>query len=338
MKIITRAMQYTTVLALTLGGSISGIVSSMSGDRTAPRSFMLALPRIEISVDRDGVPAIGNLSPVSLNRATRGLVPADALRVPTGWVDYFTSTNTQHVELIQKDDGLYIWVNGKRLPNIAYDASTLKNLSALSERTNALQAIGMSRNSASFVSRAMPLLRRIGLNMLVRFPRQNDADDIEARSVKATMVPAASAQNVPVQGVINAVLVYDDKGDVTLHGMSSPEFISIFGVEPGLLLALKPEFVQAVMQRNVQHVTLRSESNGLQVRVNGKQMPKMQCDLECLTNLGDTFALLNTYPELEYMNGPIKSFAPYLNTVDAQIVLRFPASAGVEPIEPASAR
>jgi hypothetical protein len=339
MKVIARATQYITVLMLTLFGSVGTLLSPQAAEaldapgRARP-GFMLALPRVEISYDRDGIPSIGPLNPVLLSKITRGLVPSDTMKLPAGWVDYFVSTDTQHLELMQKDDGLYIWINGKRLPNIAYDQATLNNLSVLTERSDSLQAIGLSRNEASFVSRSLPALRRLGLNLLLRFPSRDDSTPIDARSVKLKTSAVTTATKPTATGAIKVAVVYDDNGDATLHGMSTADFTAIFGVEPKLLLALEPNFISELKRRNIQHVSLRSEGDGLAVQINGKALPSMQCAAECLENLGQAFGALNTYPDLEQLNAPMQAFMPMLRTIDAQLVLRFPAPAGVEPLDP----
>jgi hypothetical protein len=338
MKFIARSTQYFTVLLLTMIGSFGSLLTPNSAAAFDPAArkrpgFMLALPRFEVSYNRDGVPSIGPLNPVMLARLTGGMVPSDTMKLPAGWVDYFTSTDTQHVELMQKDDGLYIWVNGKRLPNIAYDAETLKNLSQLSERSDSLQAIGFSRNEASFISRSLPVLNRLGLNLLVRFPRRDDSADIAVRDTKQKTLPFSGAKKPDAASRVSVAVTYDDNGDATLHGLSEAQFVEIFGVPSGELLALESEFVAELKRRNIQHLALRSEGDGLAVRVNGKSLPSMQCDAECLTNFGSAFGALNTYPEYESLNAPMQSFMPMLRDVDAQLVLRFPAPAGVEPIE-----
>jgi hypothetical protein len=338
MKFIARSTQYITVLLLTMIGSFGSLLTPTSAEAFDPAArkrpgFMLALPRIEISYNTDGVPSIGPLNPVLLARVTGGVVPSDTMKLPAGWVDYFASTGTQHVELMQKDDGLYVWVNGKRMPNIAYDAETLKNLSQLSERSDSLQAMGFSRNEASFFSRSLPILNRLGLNLLVRFPRRDDSAEAAVRDVKRKTLPLSGAKKPAAGSRVSIAVAYDDNGDAALHGLSEADFVEIFGVPSRELLALEPDFIADLKRRNIQHIALRSEGDGLAVRVNGKALPSMQCDADCLTNLGGAFSALNTYPEYEGLNAPMQSFMPMLRDVDAQLVLRFPAPAGVEPIE-----
>jgi hypothetical protein len=338
MKIIVRITQYVTVLLLTMIGSVGSLLAPNSAQAFDPAArkrpgFMVALPRIDIRYDRDGIPSIGPVNPVLLDRVTGGMIPSDTMRLPAGWIDYLRSTDTQHVELLQKDDGLYIWINGKRLPNIAYDADTLRNLSMLSERSDSLQAIGLSRNEASFVSRSLPILNRLGLNLLVHFPQRDGSAPIEARSVKEKVLPFNGDKKPAATSRINIAVTYDDNGDATLLGLRESDFVAIFGVPSRELLALEPAFVADLKRRNIQHIALRSEGDGLAVRVNGKALPSIQCDTDCLSNMGAAFSTLNTYPEYESLNAPMRSFMPMLRDVDAQLVLRFPAPAGVEPVD-----
>jgi hypothetical protein len=143
-----------------------------SGRGSLRRNFMIALPRIEVRFDREGMPSIGGVTPALLERLSLGAIHADSFRVDKAWIDYFTSTNVQHIELLQNDNGMYVWVNGRRMPNVSYTARELDNLGRLAENARALQMLGLSNNRASLIQRAVPLLRRFGLNLLVRHARR----------------------------------------------------------------------------------------------------------------------------------------------------------------------
>lgn len=329
MKKYSRAILVLPVLALLV---VSCASRTQKTQATPKGGFMLALPRVEVSINRNGVPSIGWFSPGLIEKLTRGAVKAQSLTLPRAWVDYFVSTNTQHIELMQKDDGMYVWVNGKRLPNIAYNAQELANLRALAHNTQGLEALGLSKREASAIERVMPLMRRIGLNVLIRFPVPPESPKLAARATAQRALPAASAGKQAVDGVVRAVLAYDEKGDPNLYGISEQDFKDVFGQDI-MSLALEPWLIEALMKRNIQVVRLTSEGDGLAISVNGSKLPSMQCDAECLGNLGAAFGALNTYPQHEHLNEPVQSFAPYLRNIDADITLRFPAAPGVAPVE-----
>ncbi len=312
------------VLTLTLG-SFKPV-----NDQAQNADFMLALPRVEVDVAADGVISIAGVSTLALESMTAGIVRAQ--RVPQGWVDYFVSTNTQHIELLQKDDGMYVWRNGKRLPNLNYDRRSLNTLRAVADQTGAFEAAGLDPRAADTLERVIPLLRRIGLNLLVRFPLRPGAQPVAPRSVRLQTHPASAAVKQNPSGKFDVVLAYDRNGDPAVFGLSPEDVRAIFNVDASEF-ALEQWLIDDLARRNVQHIGFRSSGDGLTVRVNGETLMTLQCDAECLDNLGEAFSVLNTYEEYEYLNEPVKAFAPYLKQIDASFVLRFPVPAGQTPVE-----
>ncbi len=329
MKKFSRAILLLPILALL---AVSCASRTQSPQAAPTGGFMLALPRIEVGINRNGVPSIGWFSPGLIEKVTRGAVKAESLSLPRAWVDYFTSTNTQHIELMQKDDGMYVWVNGKRLPNITFDSQSLNNVRALARQTQGFEALGLSERATRLIDRAMPLVSRIGLNVLIRFPVAPEIAKLPVRSSAQRALPAAALSKQDAVGEVRVVLAYDEAGDPNLYGISEQEFKEIFNSDI-MSLALEPWFVKELMKRNIQVVRLTSEGDGLAVSVNGTKMPSMQCDADCLGNLGAAFGALNTYPQHEHLNAPIAEFAPYLRKIDADITLRFPAAPGAAPVE-----
>jgi hypothetical protein len=274
--------------------------------------------------------SIGGFSTLAIESLTNGALQAQ--RIPQGWVDYFVSTNTQHIEFLQKDDGMYVWLNGKRLPNLTYDKRSLGNIRAMADQTGIFEAAGLDPRAADTLERVIPLMRRVGLNLLVRFPPQPGAKPIEPRSVRLQTQPASFAAKQNPPGKLDVVLAYDKKGDPAVFGLTAEELREIFDVEAAEF-ALEPWLIDDLARRNVQHIAFRSIGDGLSVRVNGETLMNLQCDGECLENLGETFSALNTYEEYAYLNEPVKAFAPYLKQIDASFVLRFPVPAGEKPVE-----
>lgn len=325
MNITARASHFIPALVLTFTMWAPKPVN----DQAQNSEFMLAFPRVEVNVARDGVLSVGGISTSMLESMTGGLYTAH--RLPQGWVDYFVSTDTQHIELMQKDDGLYVWINGRRLPNIAYDKDALQNLTQVAKRSEAFEAAGLDPRTARTIRDLIPMMQRVGLNVLIRFPKRDGADTSEARSVRLRTLPASSAPKQQVSARVRIVLVYDEKGDAKIYGLSEQDLRDVLNVDV-TAFALEPWFVEDLMKRNVQHIMLRSEGDGLSTAVNGNALPAMQCDMACLLNLGETISVLNTYEEYAYLNEPLKSFAPYLHGVDAEFVLRFPVAPGEKPV------
>ncbi len=62
--------------------------------------FMLALPRINIDVDAEGVPSVAGISPATLERLSMGMLDLEQFRLPQNYVDWFTAANVQHMEVV----------------------------------------------------------------------------------------------------------------------------------------------------------------------------------------------------------------------------------------------
>lgn len=335
---LSRHQPALPALALALLLSLAGCAGepvTRIGDKKS--DFMLALPRVEVVIDREGNPSIAGFGPALLEKASGGRLNMDDYRLPRDWVAYFVSTNTQHVELLQKDDGLYIWVNSRRMPNISYDGAQLRNLGALAGQTEVLKSAGASPTVNSVVLRMLPLLQKVGLNLIVRFPRADGSAEISARDAKESVAPLLRAAAAPAHTPVAAVRVvinYNEAGDPSIAGLTPQDVQDIFGINLEQA-ALTPAVIARMMKQNITRLTLRTDGEGLAMAVNEQPLPTLQCDKACLTNLGETFAQLNTYPELAYLNDPVRAFAPYLRSVDAEFALRFPqaqsAPSGTQP-------
>ncbi|MFN3705894.1 MAG: hypothetical protein ACK4WM_07865, partial [Thermoflexales bacterium] len=98
------------------------------------------------------------------------------------------------------------------------------------------------------------------------------------------------------------------------------------------LLYLDPGWVKLMMDRGIQHFSLRSEKDGLTLAVNDKPLPNLMCDAECLLNTSKVIGRLNTYPELQDFNPIIEQFGPQLSQVSVELAVRFPPAPGAKRI------
>ncbi len=120
-----------------------------------PEPFMLALPRLVVTVDNDGNPKVFGLSP-----ATFGM---DA-KLPKPLVDSLVAGDVQHIEARVVGDGLKLFANGKPLPYIGW------NDEGLIQGVDLAQAFtGQDLGAAK---KLLPILRRLGLDVVVRLPKK----------------------------------------------------------------------------------------------------------------------------------------------------------------------
>lgn len=289
--------------------------------------FFLALPRVEVTLDQNGVPSIAGLSPDLVRTLTLGSVDLSQFAVPKDWVDYLTSTGVQHIELAFGGNGAFIYANGKQLPHIAFNEETVSNVGDVAEVATSMFAPGFE-GYAALAKRFLPLARNLGLGLVVRLP-STGAAEIPLRDPKAPMTAAAPPGDPAVLARI--VINYDTNGVPALAGISVAELEQMFGVDL-TMLKLDPGFVRMLMDKGIQHISIRSEGAGMALAFNDKPLPNLMCDADCLQNTAQVIAALNTYPEFSQFNQLIEKFGPELKSVNAELALRFPPAPGSQTI------
>lgn len=292
---------------------------------SAPKdASMIALPRIVVSVDENGVPSVAGISASLVESLSFGLLPARAVTIDRSWIDYFQSTDVQHIEVLQNDAGVFAWINGRRLPNIAWNGRELANSAQLAERLGVLETLGLSPNASSLLRRSAPFLRRFAVDVLVRFPRRPGSAEIAVRDASAPVHTLPRQPKTAAERELFIGVRYDAQGDPWPDGLTDAEFRQRIGFDV-MNLALQPEIVSRLSARGLRDLVVQSEENGLSMRVNGISLPALQCDVRCLVDLGDVVATLNTYPQTAHLNAPIRTLTPSLRGIDAKFTLHFPA-------------
>ncbi len=324
MKLSRRLSFLVPALALALAscGAPAAEVDK-SGD------FYLALPRVEIALDDQGRPSIAGLDAETIKMISFGLVDLSLYGVDPAYVAWLKSTNTQHIELAFNGNGAFIYVNGKPLPHIAFTDAALSNTGEVAAVVTDIFLPGFE-GYAALAKRFLPLARKLGLGLVIRLPKQPGAADIPLRDLAAAM---KAAEPRPDTASVQARLVvdYDENGVPSVAGLSLSEVEALFGLDL-TTFKLDPNFVRALMNKNIQHVSLRSEGSGLALAVNDKELPSFMCDADCLSTTANVVSTLNTYPGMDQINMLIKQFGPELSKVDVELALRFPVAPGSQRI------
>ncbi|MCS6774376.1 MAG: hypothetical protein RMM31_06425 [Anaerolineae bacterium] len=333
MKFTKRVSFLVPALALALSacGAPSAEVDK-SGD------FYLALPRVEVVLDDKGVPSIAGLSADAVRTLTFGTVDLSLFAVPADYVAWLKSTNTQHIELAFNGSGAFIYVNGKALPHIEFDNTSIANTGEVALTITDIFAPGF-QGYASLAKRFLPLARSLGLGLVIRLPKQDGVAEIPLRELGA---PKKAVEPRPDTSSVQARIVvdYDANGVPSVADISVAEIEQLFGLDL-LVLKLDPNFVRAMTNKGIQHLSIRSEGNGLALAVNDKPLPNLVCDADCLTNTANVISTLNTYEALQIngatigmkeINQIVKQFGPELRNVDIELALRFPLAPGSQRI------
>jgi hypothetical protein len=276
-----------------------------------PEPFMLALPRVEVTVDNTGNPRLFGLSP-----ATFGM---DA-KLPKSLVDSLVAGDVQHIEARVVGDGLKLFANGKPLPYIGW------NDEGLIQATDLAQAFtGQDLGAAK---KLLPVLRRLGLDVVVRLPKKAGAAEIPLISLEEGAKTAPQPSGGPASAIVKMDLKLDDKGQPGILDVTAADLATL-----GMNMApvLDQETLQRLQKANIQHLLVRTKPGGLYLFANGKPLPYLAWDARFLTNAAELYGQLapdSPYREL------INMAAPGLERADVDVLVNLPKAANAPVIPP----
>jgi hypothetical protein len=285
---------------------------------------MVALPQIVVDVNSEGVPSFAGITPETVKALTFGQVDLSNMRIPKEYVTQLTNANVQHIEVVHNNDGLYIYANGKPLPHIRWDGQSIGEVSDLIGQLGIL-----TEPTASIVKTVLPFVQNVGMDIVLNFPHQANAAAIPladknvqaATPVAATVVPSARAR-LHVQ--------YGEDGVPSVMNVSSRDLGKALGFDLSML-ELPPDRVQSFKDHNIQHVVVRSMPDGIRLWVNGQPLPTLAWSEDNLKNGVDLYGQIAA-ADPEFIKA-LQTIAPYLNKLDADLVLRFPTAPGAQPID-----
>lgn len=303
------------VFAVTLtacggGGGVEGLASRATGivARVIPQ---MNLPRITVSYDDSGVPTIFGIKTTSLpiNLGFVQLSPAT--------LDSLKSKNIQHAELDTTPDGMFVYVNGKALPYVGWNADRLKYMGDLLDR---LDVVGFDRSIAN----VLPLLGKLGIDVVIQFPPASDATAIPLRE-RSQRVPAEDQEIGEPQAVIQALIQYDENGvpsiaDVTIREIGDLAETDLSAVE------LPASTMQKLTNAGVQQATIMSAGDGLHVLVNEQELLLLAYNEQHLTNAIDVYGQVAGDQKGEALAELLTNLEPIIYGADIDLVVQFPGS------------
>jgi hypothetical protein len=307
-------MSRWTIAALLLAAVLLVGCGSAATPPKAAEPFMLALPRIVVNVD-----AAGNFGVFGLSPALFGL----DVRFPQPLLDTLIVANIQHLEVRTLSRGLMIFVNGKPLPHIGWDDA------ALSQGADLAQAfLGQDLTT---VKKLLPIVRRLGLDIVVRLPKQKGAPDIPLISLEEGAKVVAQPSEGPVTAIVKLDAKIDSGGMPGIFDVTAQDLAAL-----GLNMApvLDANTLAQLQSANVQYLHIRSQPGGLFFYANGKPLPHLIWDSRLLVNAAEFYKQL--MPDSPY-NALIGEIAPGLDRADIDVVVLLPKAAGA-PAVPLPAR
>jgi sulfur carrier protein ThiS len=315
-------MRKTVLVLLTIAGLIlAGCGPAVIPQNTQTESgeqFVLALPQLVIDFDAAGNPSImgmdlaaagamigQDLSGMSLNN----IYVAPGIKL----VDSLMAANVQTIELRQTGDGVAVLVNGKPLPHIAWTDESLKQMTDVAAMFN-VQGLDL-------LKKVLPIVRRLGVNVVLRFPPQPGAEVI-ALTDPTVPLPTPQANDGPDSIVAHMEVKYDGQGVPSILGISARD-LQAMGLN--LPLALAPSVIQSLQANNIKTMELRSKPDGIFVYANDVALPNLSWDNTMLLNAADLYGQMN--PTSPYV-AAVKQFLPAINNVNIDLLLHFPTADG----------
>ncbi|MCS7061858.1 MAG: hypothetical protein RMN25_11940 [Anaerolineae bacterium] len=322
MASVKRVVSLIPLFALLLAGCATGPTDI--GE--ANREFMIALPRIVVEIDADGNPSIAGISPQLLALAN---MDPSMFALPKDLVDTLVAGDIQHIEVLHKNDGLFIFVNAKPLPHVTWTSQSMNTLG------NSMELFGvLPAEQARVVKLLLPRLQNIGLDIAVKFPLKSGAKEIPLRdaTVKTQLPPPSPASDVIAK--TRLTLRFDRDGVPSIAGVSTRDIEALFG-GAGFdfrSLELGAATVSNLQSQNVQHIVLHVTPDGVTVYVNGEGLPNIVWSEEYLKNTAELVNAFLTDPALANVREVVSTIVPNIRRVDSEIVIQFPVAQGQQQI------
>jgi hypothetical protein len=275
----------------------------------------IALPRLVIDLDRDGVPSLMGINPLFLKAFN---MDVSSFAVPADTVNMMMKANIQHIELASVGDRLVIMVNGKPMPQLGWNEASL-------QRALALAGVFDVQNTAT-ISKLMPWVTRLGLNIIVRFPRDGAAEiplSTPGAAKDLTISPLAD----PPSLITKFEVKFDQDGTAGILGVTTRDLAELLG--GASIGGLDQQTLLKLQSGNIQHLEIRNKPDGLHLYTNGEPLPTLVWDTQLLTNLVEVYGQLDPQGALKPL---IDALVPTMDRADVGILLHFPLAPGAQAI------
>jgi hypothetical protein len=286
------------------------------GDRTPSGQILqIALPRLVVDVDAQGNPSILGISPALLSAVG---VDVSGFRLPEATVEQLIEAGIQHLELVSAGDRLLLFADAKPLPHLTWTPESLGR---------ALDFAGtFNVENAATLRRIIPIITRLGLDVVLRLPRDPGITEIP-------MTNAGTVRNItpvittdPISVIVKFEVTYNSDGMPGIMGLS-PEDVAALGLGIG---RIGPDTLGRLQANNIQHVEIRTKPDGAYIYVNNELLPTLTWDTQTLANLVELYTRIAGEGGLAPL---IEALAPYLDRADIGILIHFPVASGQTPIE-----
>lgn len=277
--------------------------------------FQIALPRLVVDLDAEGNPSILGISPAILKAF--GMDPS-GFAVPKELVEQMTKAGIQHLEVASVGDRVVLFANGKPLPHMGWSDDTLGRVLGVADT--------LQVQNAALYNNIVPLVTRLGLDIVLRFPTQPGAAEIPLTAAGSAKDVAISPTTDPASAIVKFEVKFDENGMPGIMGLSGNDLAAL-GL--GALPTLAPDMVSKLQAGNIQHMEIRTKPDGVHIYVNGEPLPTLLWDGALLGNVMELYSQLTPDSPLLPL---IEVILPYLDRADVGILMHFPLAAGAQPI------
>jgi len=313
------------LLAVVLLGLLAGCAGTPPGagellEGAAPNfdSFTLRLPRIYVQyAEGEGgyaEPAVWGMRASQLE-SWFGL-DLGMLKIPQFYMDWLKASDVQHIELVHDGAGLFAYVNGEAMPYVAWDAESVGLSAELAE--------GFGVSSGDLMTRLLPMVRHVGLDIVVQMPLQAGAEIIPYRDPASGLMETTAAPEIEEpEAELKLAMAYDDNGVPTVWGMSAEILQPMIGYTPG---QIDPQYIAQLKQAGVQRVAVQTLGDGLFFFVNDRPLPNVAWSKEHLTNALDLYAQMNeaSWVPNEAFVGMVRELVLQMCNSDILLIIDFP--------------
>lgn len=323
MQTRTKSLWPTIIMLLILALAITGCggrsttdilegITARAADLVAQYMPQINLPRITVSYDESGDPTIFRIKASSLSR----FVDLSGLQLSPDTIQWLMDRNIQHVELDMGDAGMFIYVNGKALPYLAWSRESLVHVGDLLDR---LDLVAYDRT----IAKAVPLLGRLGTDVLIKFPVQPGVEAIPTRdrSQRAMVEPLPLEKPT---ATIHGMIVYSDDGVPSIAGITSREIAELTRADLSTL-ELTASNLALVKSAGVRQAAAVTRPDGLHLAINGQEVAHLAYDEKHLMNAIDLYVQLYGDDQVKTFATFLRNLAPDIYGADIDVVVEFPS-------------
>jgi hypothetical protein len=252
------------LVALFVTSACGPRVASPAPAEDESQTLIVELPAIYLNVAQDGAITLAE-GPLHDVLGSLG-VDLSGLSMSAETVQKFVGANIQHIQLDNRRDGLYIYINGQPYPTLVWDEAALASL---------VDVLAMFGTDLGEAGKLLTLLPDLGIGVVVNFP-------VAAGSAATRLAPMApntaagaqvtleDAMNAPV--ALDLTLTYAEDGSFQLQGLNP----FMLGMIPQDAMRQSPEAIANLTEQGIHSLSIAARSTGLLIMVNGQPLPLLR--------------------------------------------------------------